>query len=73
MHAAQIPNFDQLTDEQRLALADEILGSLRSPELLPSPLAHRAELDRRWAAFEANPTSALTKEQFRARVAALRQ
>ena len=73
MHAAQIPNFDQLTDEQRLALADEILGSLRSPELLPPPLAHRAELDRRWAAFEANPESALTKDQFRARVASLRQ
>ena len=73
MHTTEIPNFDRLTDKQRLALADEILGSLRSPESLPPPLAHRAELDRRWAAFETNPGSALTKEQFRARVAALRQ
>jgi len=72
MHATEIPNFDRLTDSERLALADEILCSLRSPELLPPPQAHRAELDRRWAAFEANPASALTKEQFRARVAALR-
>ena len=73
MHAIEIPNFDQLTDEQRLALADEILGSLRSPQSLPPPLAHRAELDRRWAAYEANPGSALTKDQFRAHVAALRR
>lgn len=73
MQATEIPNFDRLTDEQRLALADEILGSLRAPELLPPPLAHRAELDRRWAAFEGDPNRALTKEQFRARVAALRQ
>lgn len=73
MHATEIPNFDRLTDRERLALADEILASLRAPELLPAPLAHRAELDRRWAAFEADPSRALTKEQFRARVAALRQ
>ena len=73
MHAIEIPNFDQLTDAQRLALADEILGSLRFPESLPPPLAHRAELDRRWAAYEADPTSALTKDEFRAQVAALRR
>lgn len=73
MHVTEIPNFDQLTDLQRLALAEEILGSLNSPESLPAPLAHRTELDRRWAAFEANPSLALTKAQFRARVSALRQ
>jgi putative addiction module component (TIGR02574 family) len=60
VHAAQIPNFDPLTDEIR--------GSLRAPKLLPAPLAHRAELDRRWAAFEANPNSALTKKLFRDRI-----
>ena len=73
MHATEIPNFDRLTDEQRLAFADEILGSLRSPESLPPPLAHRTELDRRWAAFQANPSRALSKDQFRARVAASRR
>jgi len=73
MHATEIPNFDRLTDTERLTLADEILGSLRSPESLPPPLAHRTELDRRWAAFEAEPSRALTKEEFRARVAALRK
>lgn len=73
MHVTEIPNFERLSDKQRLALAEEILGSLRSPESLPPPLAHRVELDRRWAAFTANPSSALTKEQFRQRVAALRQ
>ncbi len=73
MHATEIPNFDRLTDTERLTLADEILGSLRSPESLPPALAHRTELDRRWAAFEAEPSRALTKEEFRARVAALRK
>jgi putative addiction module component (TIGR02574 family) len=73
MNATEIPNFDRLTDTERLMLAEEILGSLRSPEILPPPMAHRAELDRRWAAFEADPSRALTKEEFRARVAALRK
>ena len=67
MHAMEIPNFDRLTDLERLALAEEILGSLRAPEALPAPLAHRIEVERRWAAFEADPSSALSKEQFRAR------
>jgi putative addiction module component (TIGR02574 family) len=72
MHATGIPHFDRLTDTERLKLADEILGSLRSPESLPPPLVHRTELDRRRAAFEAEPRRALTKEPFRARAGALR-
>ena len=73
MRAAEIPNFDQLSDTERLALAEEILGSLQQPEALPPPAAHRAELDRRWAAYQANPGIALSKEQFRAQVTALRK
>lgn len=73
MRTAEILNFDQLSDAERVALADEILGTLRAPETLPPPVAHRVELDRRWAAFEAAPSRALTQEQFRARVAALRK
>lgn len=73
MRAAEIPNFDQLSDRERVALADEILGSLRHPDILPPPLAHRIELDRRWAAYEENPGIALSREQFRAQVAALRK
>lgn len=73
MHATEIPNFEQLSDEERVALADEILGSLKQPGALPPPMAHRVELDRRWAAYEANPSIALSSQQFRAQVAALRK
>ncbi|HUE13897.1 MAG TPA: addiction module protein [Planctomycetaceae bacterium] len=73
MRTTEIPNFDRLSDHERLALADEILGSLKNPDALPPPLAHRAELDRRWAAYEANPGIALNREQFRAKVTALKK
>jgi putative addiction module component (TIGR02574 family) len=73
MRATEIPNFDQLSDKERMALADEILGSLKHPDALPPPLAHRAELDSRWAAYEANPRTALSREQFRDQVAALKK
>jgi putative addiction module component (TIGR02574 family) len=71
MRTTEIPNFDRLSDQERVALADEIRGSVRNPDALPPPLAHRAELDRRWAAYEANPSIALSCEQFRAQVATL--
>lgn len=73
MRTTEIPNFDRLSDQERVALADEILGSLKHPDALPPPLAHRAELDRRWAAYQANPNIALSREQFRAQVAALKK
>jgi putative addiction module component (TIGR02574 family) len=46
---------------------------LKHPDDLPPPLAHRAELDRRWAAYKAKPKIALSREQFRAQVAALKK
>jgi putative addiction module component (TIGR02574 family) len=73
MRTTEIPNFDRLSDKERVALADEILGSLKNPDALPPPLAHRAELDRRWAAYEANPSIALSREQFRTQVTALKK
>ncbi len=73
MRATEIPNFERLSDPERLALADEILGSLKHPESLEPPLAHRAELERRWAAYQADPSIALSREQFRAQVASLRK
>jgi putative addiction module component (TIGR02574 family) len=68
VHATDIPNFEQLTDHERIALADELLASVRDPEALPPPIAHQLELERRWAAFEKDPSRALTKEQFWASV-----
>jgi putative addiction module component (TIGR02574 family) len=73
MRITEIPNFDRLSDQERVALAAEILGSLKNPDALLLPLAHRAELDRRWAAYEANPGIALNREQFRAQVAGLKK
>ena len=73
MRATEIPNFDQLSDLERLMLAEEILGSLRAPEALPAPLAHRLELDRRWTMHESDPANVLTKEEFRAKIATLKQ
>jgi len=73
VRATEIPNFGQLSDEERVALADEILGSLKHPDSLPPPLVHRVELDRRWAAYEANPGIALSRAQFRAQVTALKK
>lgn len=46
IHISEIPNFDQLSDLDRLALAEEILATIRDPDSLPSPLGHRVELDR---------------------------
>lgn len=73
MHAGEIPNFERLSDKERLALADEILGSLKESDALPPPMAHRFELDRRWSAYEANPGIALSRQQFHAQVAAFRK
>ena len=68
MRATEIPNFAQLTDLDRLALAEELIASIRDPNSLPAPATHRVELDRRWAAFEQNPGSAIPEEEFWKRV-----
>jgi putative addiction module component (TIGR02574 family) len=70
---ADIPNFDQLTDLQKLELAEELVASIRNPEALPAPLAHRIELERRWAEYEKNPAIGLSQEQFWSEVSALKK
>lgn len=64
MGVKDIPNFERLTDLERLELAEALLGSIRNPEALPLPLAHRLELERRWAEYEQNPGTGLSEEQF---------
>jgi putative addiction module component (TIGR02574 family) len=68
MHVTDIPNFDQLSDLERLELAEELVASIRNPDRLPSPLAHRLELERRWAEYERNPSIGLSDEEFWAQV-----
>ena len=62
MSVKDIPNFEQLTDLERLQLAEELIASIRAPEALPPPLAHRFELERRWAEYERSPSVGLSEE-----------
>ncbi len=73
MRIQDIPNFEQLTDADRLELAEELIVSVQHPEALPPPMAHRFELERRWMEYERNPQSALSQEQFWAQVQALKK
>jgi putative addiction module component (TIGR02574 family) len=72
MSLVDIPNFEQLSDIERLKLAEELVASVRQPEALPPPIAHRFELEKRWAEYERNPDIALSSEQFWAAVQALK-
>ena len=72
MSVTDIPNFEHLTDLQRLELAEELIASIRNPEALPEPLAHRLELERRWAEYEKDPTIGLSEDQFWNKVKALK-
>ena len=64
MSVNDIPNFEQLTDLERLGLAEEVAASLRNPEALPAPLTHRLELEERWSLYKQNPATALSQAQF---------
>jgi putative addiction module component (TIGR02574 family) len=72
MTVKDIPNFEQLTDLERLGLAEELAASVRNPEALPAPVAHRLELEKRWFHYENNPSAALSQEQFWTKVEALK-
>ena len=72
MSVTDIPNFDQLTDLERLELAEDLVAPVRNPEALPPPVAQRFELERRWAEYEQNSSIALSQQQFWAKVCALK-
>jgi putative addiction module component (TIGR02574 family) len=72
MSVKDIPNFEELTDLERLGLAEEVAASVRNPEALPAPVAHRLELEKRWSHYESNPSAALSQEQFWTKVEALK-
>ena len=72
MSVTDIPNFEQLSDLERLELAEELIASVRNPESLPAPVIHRFELERRWADYERNPGIGLSQEQFWSKVRSLK-
>jgi putative addiction module component (TIGR02574 family) len=73
MSVKDIPNFEQLTDLERLGLAEEVAASIRNPEALPEPVAHRLELEKRWSRYESNPSAALSQEQFLKKMESLKK
>jgi len=72
MSVKDIPNFEQLTDLERLELAEALVASVRHPEALPASVAHHLELEKRWSRYEQNPDSALSQAQFWMEVKALK-
>ncbi len=70
MNVTDIPNFERLSDLERLELAEQLMASIRDPAALPAPLAHRFALERRWAEYERDPSIALSEDQFWAQVQA---
>lgn len=72
MSVKDIPNFEQLTDLERLELAEELAASVRDPEALSAPAAHRLELEKRWSLYESDPSSALSQKEFWTKVEALK-
>ena len=59
--------IDALSMEERTLLAHEIWHSVeRDSESMPLSDELKRELDRRWAAFQANPETAIPWEQVKA-------
>ena len=73
MSVKDIPNFEKLTDLERLGLAEEVAASIRNPEALPAPVAHRLELEKRWSHYESDPSAALSQEEFWKKVESLKK
>jgi hypothetical protein len=55
-----------------LELAEELAASVRDPEALSAPAAHRLELEKRWSLYESDPSSALSQKEFWTKVEALK-
>ncbi|HEV3386851.1 MAG TPA: addiction module protein [Gemmata sp.] len=57
----------QMSIDDRIALVEEILDTISADqEKLPLTDAQKAELDRRMAAYKANPTAVIPWEQIKA-------
>ena len=67
MTLADLPNVLALPADEKLALVSELWDSIESEGLPPLSAEQRAELDRRRAEYEADPSSARTWDQVKAR------
>ncbi len=74
MRLSDLPQIRALSAEEKLQLVDELWQDVaRDLESREVSAAERELLDERWAAFLRDPSSALSLEQFKARVKALRE
>lgn len=67
MSRMQALGIDRLNAEDRLRLLEEIWDSLSLPDELPIPDSHKAELERRIAAAEADPGGGSSWEEVKER------
>ena len=73
MSLAELPQVQSLSVREKLELVDELWKAV-SPDLDAMEVTQEEKeiLDGRWAAFLQNPSSALTVEQFKNELNALR-
>lgn len=69
MKLAEIPELRAASPAEKIKLIDELWASIPR-ESLPTPKSHLAELNRRVAASEKDPSRALTPEEARKRIRA---
>jgi putative addiction module component (TIGR02574 family) len=56
MKATELPTYQALSTAEKLLLVEEIWDEIAChPEDLPIPAWHKAELDRRYQAYQQNP------------------
>ena len=73
MTLAELPQVLALSAREKLELVDEILQSVGSSiESMEVTQEEKDILDKRWSDFLKNPTSALTIDQFKDQITALR-
>jgi len=73
MRATDIPGFAELSESEKLLLAEEIWHSLtRDESSVPVPDSHMKELQKRLTRQRANPGPLLTLEELQQRLAARR-
>jgi putative addiction module component (TIGR02574 family) len=71
MRLDEIPEIARLSVAERILLLEDLWDSIAAdPASVPVPESHRAELDKRLAAYEKNPGSLLTLEQLHRRIEA---
>lgn len=69
MRMTEIPQLKSATPNDKIELIDELWASI-PPESVTTPDSHIAELNRRMARVEQEPSKALTPEEARTRLRA---